>query len=360
MGRLEPAHDSPPQIRSVMRKTGYVYDAVSAKHTQSGHPENAGRLDAVLEELEKSELLDRLVHIPSRPATDEELLPVHSPAHIDSINSIPENEDSYLDGDTYTTPVSRQAAYTAAGSTVALTEAVLQGKIDNGFALVRPPGHHATHDRAMGFCLLNNIAAAAECALRSTKSDRVAIIDFDVHHGNGTQDIFDSRADVLYISSHQYPCYPGTGPARDSGRDEGAGSTVNIPLPPGSGDIAIQTVYDGLVLPVLRRFEPGMIFVSAGFDAHLADPLAQLRLSLEGFHWLSSCLISAAHELCGGRIVFVLEGGYNLDVLRHGVANSIRLLLGLDEFTDPLGKSGYHEDQPYEHLGELRRIHGLM
>ena len=341
-----------------MNNTGYVYDPVFLKHTQAGHPENARRLEAILQELKKSGLLVSLQQIPARAATDEEMTSVHSLSRIERIRDISHAGGGWLDPDTYTTPATYDAAITAAGSLTELTLGVLDGKLRNGFALVRPPGHHATRNRAMGFCIFNNVAIAAKAAQIQRSLERVAIVDFDVHHGNGTQDIFEDDPDVLYISTHQSPYYPGTGRLEEIGRGAGEGGVLNIPLSSGTGDKAFTAIYEDVLIPVLRRFQPQLILVSAGYDCHWNDPLASLGLSLNGLAWISKTLVDLAEELCEGKIVFALEGGYNLEALSLGVANSIRALLARRDFVDPFGPSFRGEPDVTELLARVKQIHG--
>ena len=247
----------------------------------------------------------------------------------------------------------------AAGGVVRAVEAVLAGEVANGFALVRPPGHHATATRAMGFCLFNNVAVAARAALAEGQAERVFIADFDVHHGNGTQDTFADDPAVFYFSTHQYPYYPGTGHWSETGNGAGAGTLLNVPLPPGVGDAGYAQVYAELVWPLAERFRPDLVLVSAGYDAHWRDPLAQMNLSLTGYAWLQQELVRLAGQLCGGRIVFTLEGGYELDVLACGVLNGFYRLLGEDTIADPFGPSRRPERPVDALIARLKKVHGL-
>jgi len=214
---------------------------------------------------------------------------------------------------------------------------VVEGRVQNGFALVRPPGHHALPDRGMGFCLFNNVALAARHAQTLPDIRRVFIADIDVHHGNGTQAVFEADPTVFYFSTHEYPYYPGTGHWKETGVGEGKGSVLNVPLPAGVGDQGYLRVYEELVWPLARRFRPDLILVSAGYDSHWQDPLAMMQLSLGGYARIARELVAMAGELCAGRIVFTLEGGYHLDVLAHGVLNAFYALLGEETVSDPLG-----------------------
>lgn len=317
--------------------TGYVYHPVYLEHNQPGHPENARRLERIMETLRGSGVLDRLTPIAARPATEEELSRVHTPTYVARVRQMAERGGGHLDADTYLNARSYDAACMAAGGLLALVEAVLKGEVRNGFALVRPPGHHALPDRGMGFCIFNNVAIAARHAQTFPGIRRVFIADFDVHHGNGTQAIFEADPSVFYFSTHQYPHYPGTGHWRETGVGEGAGTVLNVPLPPGVGDEGFIRVYEELVWPLARRFRPDLILVSAGYDSHWQDPLAMMQLSLAGYARIARELVAMAEELCAGRIVFTLEGGYHLDVLAHGVLNVFYALLGEETVSDPLG-----------------------
>jgi acetoin utilization deacetylase AcuC-like enzyme len=337
--------------------TGYVFDEIFTRHNLVGHPENAQRLFAIKDYLANNQILPQLTLVPVRPASREELRRCHHPRHIDLVEETSRGGGGMLDPDTYSNEFSYDAALAAAGGLIELVSAVLSGQLDNGFALLRPPGHHATYSRAMGFCLFGNVAVAARTARFDRDLPRVAIVDFDVHHGNGTQAILEEDSSVLFVSSHQYPYYPGTGAINEIGRGEGKGATVNLPLSPFVGDEGFQQLYGQVVFPVLRRFQPELILVSAGFDAHWDDPLANLGLSLTGYYWLAKSLVDLATELCQGRIVFTLEGGYNLNVLAPGVGNVFRALLGDAQPDDPLGPSPWPEPDVSELLAELRRLH---
>ena len=339
--------------------TGYVFDEIFTKHNLPGHPENANRLFRAMGYLSDHDILPKLTQVPTRPATREELMRCHHPRHIELVEEFSRHGGGQLDADTYTNAFSYEAASRAAGGLVDLTGAVLNGTLTNGFALERPPGHHATTIRAMGFCLFSTVAVAARAARFDQGLERVAIVDFDVHHGNGTQAILDEDPQVLFISSHQYPFYPGSGDLDEIGRGEARGTKVNLPLAPGVGDEGFKQLYGEIVFPIIRRFQPELILVSAGFDAHWDDPLANIGLSLAGYQWLGQSLIDLAAELCNGRIVFTLEGGYNLEVLAPGVGNLFRALLGDRAYEDPLGPSPWPEPDVSRLLAKLKTIHNL-
>jgi acetoin utilization deacetylase AcuC-like enzyme len=339
--------------------TGYVYDEVFLRHNLPGHPENRTRLEQTMALLEEAGMLARLTQIPARPATREELTRVHRLDYIDQVRSMSERGGGHLDPDTYTNADSYQAALMAAGGLVEATLAVIDGRVDNAFALVRPPGHHAMPGRGMGFCLFGNVAIAAQAARKDRNLDRVLIVDFDVHHGNGTQAMVEDDPDVCFISTHQYPYYPGTGAAQETGRGPGVGTVINMPLSPGAGDQVFQQLYQQLLVPIAHRFAPDLILVSAGFDAHWDDPLAGLGLSLGGYAWIARNLLLLAGELCDGRIIFTLEGGYHLDVLSHGILNTFHALLGDETVEDPLGPARWSEPDAAEYIASLRQLHGL-
>jgi acetoin utilization deacetylase AcuC-like enzyme len=268
----------------------------------------------------------------------------------------------HVDADTVVSPGSWEAALRAAGGLVEAVDAVAERRLDNALCLVRPPGHHATPDRAMGFCIFNNVAIGAASLVSGGRAQRVAILDYDVHHGNGTQDAFYSRADVLYVSTHQYPLYPGTGHWRETGEGAGAGYTLNVSLPPGSGDQVYAAVLAEVIEPAVRRYAPDFILVSLGFDAFWADPLASLRLSIGGAYTrLVRSACELASELCGGRLVVGLEGGYDLQALGYGADAACRLLLGAEPESDPLGPAPdeLRVEEVAPLLTAMRRLHGL-
>jgi acetoin utilization deacetylase AcuC-like enzyme len=307
--------------------TAYSYDRLFLEHTYPGHPESADRLEAIMRHLQETALLQRLVSIPPHPASIAQIGRFHTAAYIDRVRKLSEQGRGHLDPDTYTNSRTFPVAMLAAGALIEVTRAVLEGRVANGFALIRPPGHHATSGAGMGFCIFNNIAVAALEALQEPMVEKVLIYDFDVHHGNGTQDAFEEDPRVLFISTHQYPHYPGTGAADEIGTGGGVGTVVNIPLPPGVGDAGYERVMAEIALPIAQRFQPDLILVSAGFDAHWSDPLAMMNLSLHGYASIARQLVALADELCDGRIVFTLEGGYDRTVLAYGVANVFHALL---------------------------------
>jgi len=253
-----------------------------------------------------------------------------------------------------------EVARYAAGGVIKATDAVMNGEVSSVFALVRPPGHHATPSQAMGFCLFNNVAIAAKYALKQYGLERIAIIDFDVHHGNGTNDAFYDDPRVLYVSTHQYPHYPGSGGAEETGGGNGRGTTVNIPLPAGCGDAEFRQVFTEIITPVVRRFGPQLIIVSAGYDPHWSDELAMMRVSVRGFGEMATLIKGLADELCNGKMVFALEGGYNLNALAASVTATFDVLLG-NAVADPIGPPPRDVGGPdiSALVRELKRIHKL-
>jgi acetoin utilization deacetylase AcuC-like enzyme len=329
-------------------------------HTEPRHVEQAARLNAILTALDTSGLRPALLELDPGPATVEQLRAVHQPRMVEQVRLATYQLGVWLDADTYTTDGSYDAALWSAGSAVRAVEAVLLGQVANAFALTRPPGHHATPSRSMGFCLFNNIAVAARHALSFTGIRRVAIVDYDVHHGNGTQDCFYNDPNVLVCSTHAAPLYPGTGDEHETGMGAGTGATVNVPLPYMAGDAALSLLYDEVILPALARFQPDLILVSAGYDGHWDDPLGPLSLSVNGYAALTQRIKAAAGELCGGRVVLVLEGGYNLAALSACVLASLRVLLGRDPGPDPLGPAGSREPDISNLIERLQHFHPLL
>ena len=292
--------------------------------TGAWHPECADRLRYVLRALEGEAFLP-LLREPAPEATEEQLGRVHPADYIKAILDIrPEPGTQVpLDADTLMSAGSREAALRSAGGAVLGVDAVMAGWARAAFVATRPPGHHAERNRPMGFCLFANAAIAARHAQARWGLTRVAVVDFDVHHGNGTQDIFSNDPDLFYGSSHQYPCYPGTGDASE----RGLGNVVNAPLAPGSTGAAFRVAWETTILPALAAFGPELLIISAGFDAHKADPLAQLRLETSDFGWITRRLLDVAEAQCGGRVVSVLEGGYDLDALAASAALHVRTLM---------------------------------
>ncbi len=311
-----------------MSKTAIVYDPFNLRHTLEGHPENYQRLEGTWQLLQNDGILEELIRVPSSPAPIDALMRVHTPQYVERLQQISARGGGRIDADTYVNADSYQAALLAAGGLLNMTDMIIEGQVDNGFALIRPPGHHALEHRGMGFCLLANAAIAARWAQDHHGLDRILIIDFDVHHGNGTQDIFYNDPSVLFFSTHQFPYYPGTGDVDEVGSEIAYGTTVNVPFPAYVGDEGYLNAFQRLLEPVARGFQPELIILSAGFDAHWLDPLAGMNLSIDGYMKLLDVVMALADELCNGKLVTVLEGGYHLDVLPHCVLSTLRKLSG--------------------------------
>jgi acetoin utilization deacetylase AcuC-like enzyme len=329
-------------------------------HDEPGHVEQATRLDAIDAALNMSGLRPDLIELASRPASEKQVLAVHEPRMIEIVRSTAAYARTWLDQDTYTTAGSWDAALLAAGAAAQAVEAVVAEQVTNAFALVRPPGHHATPTRPMGFCLLNNIAIAARHALDTLGLERVAIVDYDVHHGNGTQECFYDDGRILFCSTHAWPLYPGSGAIQEAGAESGYGTTLNLPLPHRTGDQGFSRCYDELLLPAIRAFSPQIILVSAGYDAHWADPLGPLALSVAGYAALTQRLVALADEGCAGRIVLTLEGGYNLQALGACVVAALRVLMGREPSADPLGAADIPEPSVSALIERVRRTHPLF
>ena len=300
----------------------YTHAACLGHDTGHGHPERVQRLVAILRLLDDP-IYAALDRREAPEATIDQLARVHTRAYIDEVfAAIPNMGQAELDGDTVLSPGSGAAALHAAGAVAAAVDAVIKGDLKNAFCAVRPPGHHAERDLAMGFCIFNNVAVGAAQALDACGLDRVAIVDFDVHHGNGTQHIFDHDPRVLYASTHQSPLYPGTG----AKSEKGVGNIVNAPLPPYAGSEEFRDACEEVILPALEKFRPDLILISAGFDAHRNDPLASLEFETEDYAWVTDELVSLAKTVCGGRIVSTLEGGYDLNALAESVTAHVYAL----------------------------------
>ncbi len=342
--------------------TGLIF-APGLKHTQAGHPEHAGRATAVWDRLVAADVLKQMTVLPPRAATWDELGRVHVRQQIELVTQASLQGGGMIGADTYTTAETYQAAVLAAGSCCAAVDAVLNRQVDDAVAIVRPPGHHAGSQSVEGFCLFNNIAVAARHAQANHAIQRVAIIDFDVHHGNGTQEIFYTDKDVWFASMHIYgrQFYPGSGNIDEVGQRNGNGTTVNIPLPSGVGDDGYDDLMRCVIEPLLTDFRPQLILVSAGFDAHWRDPLANGNLTLNGYTRMINHLHTWAKELCDGRIVFIVEGGYDLDVLSLGVLNLCHTLVGNEaSIFDPIGASPYPDTEIDSLLFKVQQTHLLV
>jgi acetoin utilization deacetylase AcuC-like enzyme len=310
-------------------KTGFVYHERFLDHdTGPGHPERPDRLKAIETHLKETNLWTKLQHVMIDHASEEWILKVHTPQHVKFIREACQRGMTVLDqGDTHACKESYEIALLAAGGVMAGIDAVVNNLLTNVFCAVRPPGHHAERNAVMGFCLFNNVAVGARYAQLCHDVERVAIIDWDVHHGNGTQDIFYDDKSVFYFSTHQYPFYPGTGSRSERGTGEGDGYTLNIPMRAGCGEPEYLEAFTKEIVPVLDGYRPDLIIISAGFDAHKDDPLANINLTEESFARMTSILIEAANKYCNGRIVSVLEGGYNLQSLARSVESHLKILI---------------------------------
>lgn len=303
-----------------MPKVGLVYDPVYLKHDTGAHPENAQRLEAILEVLDDCGIKDRLVKINPAPASKEQLALFHTPVYIDRLEAFAAKGGGPLNGDTVMARDSYLAAVMAAGGVITAVDEVMQERVDSAFALVRPPGHHAERARAMGFCLFNNVAVAALYAKKQYGLKRILIVDWDLHHGNGTEDAFAEDPQVLYFSTHQQGAFPGTGWVSFTGKGAGEGYNVNVPLARGTGDAGFYYLFTQLFEPVARQFNPELIMISAGFDAHHADPLGGLELTVKGYNQIADIVKRVAQDTCGGKTVMALEGGYNLGTIGYAAA----------------------------------------
>ena len=310
-------------------KTGFVYGDVYLEHkTGKGHPERPERLTAIVARLKRAGLLSELVAIKPRPAAQEWLTTVHAPQYVAGIKRSCQRGAGYVGS--MDTPVSKESyavALEAAGGVLAAVDAVMEGKIRNAFCAVRPPGHHALKNRAMGFCLFNNVAVAARYLQTRHKLRKVLIVDWDVHHGNGTQAMFYDDPTVFYFGVHRFPFYPGTGSADQRGEGKGLGATLNVPLPAGSGDREFKRALERQLVPAAREFKPDFVLVSAGFDAHKDDPLGGMKMTAEGYAELTRIVKGIAEEHCGGRLVSMLEGGYDLEGLAASTEAHLRVLM---------------------------------
>jgi acetoin utilization deacetylase AcuC-like enzyme len=354
--------------------TALIYDPIFLEHlTPENHPDRPERLKKAMDVLQALNWLERegLVQLMPRAATEDELATVHEREYIQKVKAaahkVAREQDSggrktrFFATDTFVSARSYEAAIKAAGAPLTAIDAILDGEIDNAYCLVRPPGHHAVAESAMGFCLFNNVAIAARYAIDKHGLERVMIIDYDVHHGNATQEMFYDDPRVLYFSIHQSPFYPGTGLSDECGAGAGLGTTINVPLPATTGYETYEPVFRQVMAPAADRFDPQLILVSAGFDAHWKDPLGGMYLSTAGYAKLTGIIIELAQTLCSGRLVFVQEGGYDLLAMAGCVATCINLLLGDDAAVDSLGQAPTikYRINTDVLIAELRRIHKL-
>jgi len=312
-----------------MLKTGIVKDNRFLEHiTGDNHPESHHRLEIIYEMLEGSDMKEKYFPVKPRFATPEELEYIHTPEYISRVAATAGKSQVMLDPDTQTSPGSWDAAKLAAGGFLELIDRLMQKDIENGFALVRPPGHHAESNRAMGFCIFNNIAIGAKYANKQHNLDRILIVDWDLHQGNATQRSFYNDQKILYFSTHQFPYYPGTGDFNEVGENEGRGFTINIPLSPGPGDEEYAKIYLEILKPIALEYKPEIIMVSAGFDTYFQDPLGGMKVTPKGFARLTKIIMELAELVCKGRVLVILEGGYHLEGLRDSVKAVLLELTG--------------------------------
>ena len=311
-------------------KTGIVKDKRYLEHrTGDFHPETHKRLEVIYAMLEEADMAGNFVEVPVRRAERDELLMIHSERYIDTVAATDGKPHCSLDPDTSTSPGSYEAALLAAGGLCQAISMAISGELDNAFALVRPPGHHAERDRAMGFCLFNNVAIGAKYAQKFHNLKRILIVDWDLHHGNGTQHSFEEDDSILYFSTHQSPFYPGTGAFEEAGKGKGKGFTVNVPLSTGYGDGEFLEIFEKILKPIALEFKPELILVSAGIDIYMNDPLGGMRVTPKGFAGLTRSIMDISNECCDGKMVITLEGGYDLPGLRDSVKEILKEMAGL-------------------------------
>ena len=312
-----------------MFRTGIVRDERYIDHrTGDFHPESHRRLEVIYEMLNDPDMIDRYIDVPVREAKEEELLYIHLKDYINTVAATAGKPQSYLDADTQTSPGSYQAALLAVGGLCNAIKIVNGGEIDNAFALVRPPGHHAERDRGMGFCLFNNVAIGARYAQKELGLGRILITDWDLHHGNSTQHCFEDDPSILFFSTHQYPYYPGSGDFNEVGNGKGEGYTVNVPLSIGYGDAEYMAIYQQILQPIALEFKPDLVLGSVGVDIYKGDPLGGMAVTPDGFAGLTHILMEIARLSCDGKLVLTLEGGYNLEGLRNSVKAVLKELRG--------------------------------
>lgn len=325
-----------------MNKTGILKDPRYMEHDMGfGHPESPQRLEAIYEMLEQSEFKGKFYNIAARTCQKKDILKVHSSGYFERIADTNGKDYTFLDPDTKTSPGSYNAAMLAAGGMCEAISLVVRGELDNAFALVRPPGHHAEKDRAMGFCLFNNVAIGARYAQDVLNLEKILIVDWDLHHGNGTQHSFENDSTVLYFSCHQYPYYPGSGGHGEKGIGEGKGFTVNVPLSTGYGDGEYVSIFEKLLKQIATDFSPDLILVSAGFDIHMNDPLGGMKVTPKGFACLTRSLMDIAASCCERRLVITLEGGYNIEGQRDSVKEVLKELSGMikSDIEEPISRA---------------------
>ncbi len=342
-----------------MRKTAIVRDKRYLDHRPSRfHPESPKRLEAIYSMLEGPDMEGVFLDLPARRATRDELLRIHSPRYVDMILDTAGKPHRSLDPDTAVSEGSCEAALLAAGGVCEAISAVVSGEMDNAFALVRPPGHHAENSRAMGFCIFNNLAVGARHAQEFHGLERVLVVDWDLHHGNGTQHSFEEDPTILYFSTHQYPFYPGSGAYEEIGRGRGKGFTLNVPLSPGRGDGEYAALFERILKPVALEFDPELVLVSAGFDIHENDPLGGMRVTSNGFAGLTRTVMEIADGCCDGRVVMTLEGGYDLKGLSSSAKAVIKEMAGLSETVQEQLLTRAEQEGIDRVVAKVSRVHG--
>ncbi|MDQ7041471.1 MAG: histone deacetylase [Rhodothermus sp.] len=338
--------------------TAFAWNPSHESHYEVGHVERPERLAVIQQRLLSLPIWNRLQHTEPLPVDLGVARLVHRPTYLERLQQALQRAPTRLDPDTYVQPASLAVALEAVGALLAVARTVLEGHADNGFAAIRPPGHHATPERAMGFCLLSNVAIAVRWVQQTFGVERVAIVDFDVHHGNGTQEVFYEDPNVLFLSVHQFPHYPGTGRMEEIGAGRGRGTTVNVPLPAYTGDDGCLEAFRRLLGPVVRRFRPEVLFVSAGYDAHWRDPLSAMQLTVTGYAQLVYELMEWADACCDNRLIMTLEGGYDTEALAASITASItRLLDPMADIEDPIGPAPHETTDVRDLIYELRLLH---
>ena len=341
------------------KRTGIVHDPLFADHcTGPDNPECSARAVALYTMLQEPGMRGNFEDITPGPAAEEDLLLVHSAEHIRHLESTRGRDHTYLDPDTQTSPFSYETALLAVGGLCRAIELVHAGNLDSAMALVRPPGHHAESSKAMGFCLYNNVAVGVRYAQSRLGLGRILVVDWDLHHGNGTQNCFEDDPSVLYFSIHQFASFPGSGKFKETGKGPGKGRTVNIPLRTGCGDAEYVSIFEKILRPIALEFEPELILVSAGFDIHQNDPLGGMRVTPLGFAGLTRSILITADHCCGGKVVMSLEGGYDLDGLRDSVKAVLRELAGLQVADIENITDGVDAKMMAYLLWQVRRNHG--
>lgn len=340
-----------------MKQTAIFRSPLFLEHMKNfDHIESAQRLLGLYEALDQPEVASQFCFPALEPATRQVLEQNHTPSYVNRVAATAGKPQVQLDPDTQTSPLSYEAACLAAGAAVSATRMLVGGEIKNAFCLVRPPGHHAEADRAMGFCLFNNVAVAAHYAISELKLKRILIVDWDLHHGNGTQHSFYDSKQVLYFSTHQSPLYPGTGASYEIGCGPGEGYTINVPLPGGLGNPAYAAIFNHLLAPIARQYQPELIILSAGYDIHRDDPLGGMTVTGPGFSYLTKVLLDLAAELCNHRLMACLEGGYSVRGLKEGVFATLAEMRGQSLLDDKAVMEFTTADYPLQAMNETINI----